>query len=174
VPPHAAVNETFELVKEGRKASASGLANAVMRKVLAQQKSGKRISSQGTLAEVFAHPEWLVQRWGEQFGYEVAQKICEYDQQVPETALRLSSTAQEEGLRSDGIELGPGRLLNSARRVVSGDVTATELFRSGSIAIQDEGSQLVAALVGDGKRILDCCAAPGGKTGAMAMRLPEA
>jgi len=174
IPSHAAVNETVELVKEGRKASAAGLANAVMRKMLARQKSGKRISSQGTLAEVFAHPEWLVQRWGEQFGYEVAQKICEYDQQVPETALRISSAEQEKELRSQGIELAPRALLKSARRVVSGDVTATELFRSGSIAIQDEGSQLVAALVGEGKRILDCCAAPGGKTGAMATRLPEA
>jgi 16S rRNA (cytosine967-C5)-methyltransferase len=64
--------------------------------------------------------------------------------------------------------------MKSARMIVSGDVTATELFRNGQIAIQDEGSQLVAALVGDGKRLLDCCAAPGGKTGALAARLPEA
>ncbi|HEV8494682.1 MAG TPA: RsmB/NOP family class I SAM-dependent RNA methyltransferase, partial [Candidatus Angelobacter sp.] len=42
------------------------------------------------------------------------------------------------------------------------------------VAIQDEGSQLVAALVGRGRRILDCCAAPGSKTAAMAIRLPEA
>src|SRR6185312_7769197 len=174
IPSHAAVNETVELVKEGRKASAAGLANAVMRKMLARQKSGKRISSYGTPAEVFAHPDWLVQKWIQRFGGDVALKICEYDQQVPETALRISSAEQEKELRSQGIELAPRALLKSARRVVSGDVTATELFRSGSIAIQDEGSQLVAALVGEGKRILDCCAAPGGKTGAMAMRLPEA
>src|SRR6185312_13356535 len=72
VPPHAAVNETVELVKEGRKASASGLANAVMRKMLARQKSGKRISSYGTPAEVFAHPDWLVQKWIQRFGGDVA------------------------------------------------------------------------------------------------------
>jgi 16S rRNA (cytosine967-C5)-methyltransferase len=57
---------------------------------------------------------------------------------------------------------------------MSGDLTATQLFRDSKIAIQDEGSQLVAALVGEGRRILDCCAAPGGKTAAMAARLPEA
>jgi 16S rRNA (cytosine967-C5)-methyltransferase len=174
IPSHAAVNETVELVKQGRKASAAGLANAVMRKMLAQQKSGKRISSQGTLAEVFAHPEWLVQRWGEQFGYEVAQKICEYDQQVPATVLRVSSASDEDALRREGIELEPGALMNNARRMLRGDVTSTESFRHGKVAIQDEGSQLVAALVGEGKKILDCCAAPGGKTGAMATRLPEA
>lgn len=174
VPAHASVNETVELVKQSKKASAAGLANAIMRKILAQQKSGRRIRSQGTLAEVFAHPEWLVQRWIQQFGPEVAEKVCEYDQQVPATVLRLDSASDEDALRRDGIELAPGTLIRSARRVVSGDVTATELFRSRRIAIQDEGSQLVAALVSNGQRILDCCAAPGGKTAAMATRLPEA
>lgn len=174
IPSHAAVNETVALVKEARKTSAAGLVNAVMRKMVNQQKSGKRIRSQGTLAEVFAHPEWLVQRWIEQFGFDVTQKICEYDQGIPETVLRLSDAGHEDALRREGVELAPGALLKNARRVISGDVTATELFRSGAIAIQDEGSQLVAALVGEGKRILDCCAAPGGKTAAMATRLPEA
>lgn len=174
VPSHAAVNETVELVKRGKKASAAGLANAVMRKILAQQKSGKRISSQGTVAEVFAHPDWLVQRWIQQFGPDVALKICEYDQQIPETVLRLSRAGDEDALRREGIELAPGALMRSARRVITGDVTRTSLFSEIKVAIQDEGSQLVAALVGSGKRILDCCAAPGGKTAALATRLPEA
>lgn len=174
IPSHAAVNETVELVKQSKKTSAAGLANAVMRKIVAHQKSGKRILSQGTLAEVFAHPEWLAQRWVAQFGFEVTQKICEYDQDIPETALRLNSPEYEESLRAEGVALAPGALMNNARRVSSGDVIATELFRRGAVAIQDEGSQLVAALVGEGKRILDCCAAPGGKTSAMATRLPEA
>lgn len=174
VPSHAAVNETVELVKAARKTSAAGLANAVMRKVLAQQKSGKPLPGKESMWARFAHPEWLVRRWIQQFGEELAAKICGYDQQVPATVLRLSSESDEDVLRSEGIDVAPGALLRSARRVLSGAVTETELFRSGRIAIQDEGSQLVAALIGRGRRILDCCAAPGGKTGAMATRLPEA
>jgi len=174
IPSHAAVNETVELVKQSKKTSAAGLANAVMRKVLAQQKSGKPIRTQRSVAEAFAHPDWLVGRWIKQFGIDVGQKICEYDQRIPETVLRLSSQEDEETLRAEGVELAPGVLMKNARQVISGDVTATELFRGGAVAIQDEGSQLVAALVGEGKRILDCCAAPGGKTSAMATRLPEA
>lgn len=173
IPPHAAVNETVELVKEAKKTSAAGLANAVMRKIMAQRKSGKPLPAKAGLAGRFAHPEWLVQRWLQQLGEAVTQKICEYDQQIPETALRLSSAGDEGALRREGVELAPGALMKNAWRVIGGDVTATELFRSGAIAIQDEGSQLVAALVGEGKRILDCCAAPGGKTAAMATRLPE-
>lgn len=174
VPAHAVVNETVELVKQSKKSSAAGLANAVMRKIQVQAKSGKRISTQGTMSEVLVHPQWLIDRWSHEFGAEIATKICEYDQQVPTTTLRLSSSQDEEQLKAEGLELAPGVLLKTTRRVVAGDVTGTTLFRSGGVAIQDEGSQLVAALIGNGRRILDCCAAPGGKTGAMAIRLPEA
>jgi 16S rRNA (cytosine967-C5)-methyltransferase len=108
------------------------------------------------------------------FGDNVAQKICEFDQRVPSTVLRLSSAEEESALTAQGIQLAPGALMATARVVTAGDVTATHLFHDGKMAIQDEGSQLVAALVGQGRRILDCCAAPGGKTAAMATRLPEA
>ena len=73
-----------------------------------------------------------------------------------------------------GIETAPGRLLSSARIVVSGDITRTQAYEQGRIAIQDEASQLVALLVGRGESILDCCAAPGGKTALLARRNPKA
>ena len=111
---------------------------------------------------------------GENFGDDRAKSICDYDQRVPATSVRLGHAADESLLAAEGVQLAPGALLASARTVVSGDVTQTQLFRAGNIAIQDEGSQLVAALVGEGKHILDCCAAPGGKTSALATRLPEA
>ena len=63
--------------------------------------------------------------------------------------------------------------MNAARRVIAGDVTATATYRDNCVAIQDEASQLVAALIGSGVRILDCCAAPGGKTWAIADRNPQ-
>jgi 16S rRNA (cytosine967-C5)-methyltransferase len=72
--------------------------------------------------------------------------------------------------------LAPGRLLRSARVVLSGDVTHTPAYLEHRLAIQiqDEGSQLVGALVGKGSRILDCCAAPGNKTAALAEANPRA
>jgi 16S rRNA (cytosine967-C5)-methyltransferase len=173
VAPHAAVNETVELVKQARKLSAAGLANAVMRKLLALQNSGKQLALPRP-PEIFAHPEWLTERWSRQFGAETVARICKYDQQAPETSLRLANSAEEEELREAGIEVAPGILMRSARQLVKGDLTQLAAYREGRIAIQDEGSQLVAALVGNGRRILDCCAAPGGKTGALASRLPRA
>ncbi|HEU4413154.1 MAG TPA: methyltransferase domain-containing protein, partial [Candidatus Angelobacter sp.] len=121
-----------------------------------------------------AHPKWLVQRWFSRLGADVTRTICDYDQRVPATSVRLGSVADEGLLAAEGVQLASGALLANSRTVVSGDVVQTQLFRSGRISIQDEGSQLVAALVGEGKHILDCCAAPGGKTAAMATRLPEA
>jgi len=176
VPAHAAVNETVELVKQARKASAAGLVNAVMRKVksAAFDPHASNLTGVEYLSSALAHPRWLAERWGALFGDDVAQKICEYDQRIPATTLRLSGPDDETLLSEQGVELAPGTLLKSARVVVGGDITQTELFRNGKVAIQDEGSQLVAALVGAGKRILDCCAAPGGKTGALATRMPEA
>ncbi|HKV95194.1 MAG TPA: 16S rRNA (cytosine(967)-C(5))-methyltransferase RsmB [Candidatus Angelobacter sp.] len=174
IPSHAVVNETVELVKQSRKTSAAGLANAVMRKIkrgtASDSSDAKDVNG---LAGSLAHPKWLVERWVKNFGADTAKLICEYDQRIPRIALRLSAEQDEEVLKQEGIQLEPGTLMRRAR-IVNGDITTTELFHSGRIAIQDEGSQLVAALVGEGKRVLDCCAAPGGKTGALATRLPGA
>jgi 16S rRNA (cytosine967-C5)-methyltransferase len=174
IPAHAIVNESVELVKKARKRSAAGLVNAVMRKLQHNRRNLLPKSKANSLAHDCAHPEWLVERWVQQFGREKAEKICEYDQRVPETVIRLGAESDEEELRAEGIRLAPGKLMKAARVVTGGDVTGSKLFRSGRIAIQDEGSQLVAALVGKGKRILDCCAAPGLKTGALATAVPEA
>jgi 16S rRNA (cytosine967-C5)-methyltransferase len=73
-----------------------------------------------------------------------------------------------------GIALEPGTLLSAARKVTNGDVIATAALRDGRVRIQDEGSQLVAEIAGRGSAILDCCAAPGGKTLILAERNPEA
>jgi 16S rRNA (cytosine967-C5)-methyltransferase len=176
VPTHAAVNETVELVKQAKKVSAAGLVNAVMRKVKSAAYDPHTFKSTELeyLSSGLAHPKWLAERWLALFGNDVAQKICEYNQRIPPTVLRLSSSDDEALLADEGIQFASGALMATARIVTSGEVSATQSFREGRIAIQDEGSQLVAALVGQGQRILDCCAAPGGKTAAMATRLPEA
>jgi len=175
VPSHAAVNETVELVKQARKTSAAGLVNAVMRKMKRGfEPETAAAADVDYLASSLAHPKWLAGKWVERLGWDRARAICEYDQRVPQTALRVASAADEQALAQEGVRLERGALLASARIVTVGDVASTEALRRGSVAIQDEGSQLVAALVGPGKKILDCCAAPGGKTASLATRLPEA
>jgi len=180
VPGRAAIYDSVELVKQARKRSATSFTNAVLRK-LAKAGPHARVASgiedSKTISELAvqsAQPEWLVERWVHQFGFEHSVQICRYDQRIPETAIRITDRADEEELKADKVELAPGHLLSSARRVLAGDVRGASAFRHGRIAIQDEASQLVALLLGRGSRILDCCAAPGGKTRVLAEQNPLA
>jgi len=153
-------------------------ANAVLRKFagVARDDAPSITAAKASteLAESSAHPLWLVERWIQEFGFEAARKICTYDQRVPDTAITITNAAIADELKNHKIQLSPGNLLTSAYRVVAGDVTSTPPFRDGRVVIQDEASQLVSLLVGQGSRILDCCAAPGGKTRTLAERNPNA
>ncbi len=186
IPARAAIHESVELVKRARKRSAAPFVNAVARKIASGSHSfaisahqqgtqgGASFKTAAELAAEYSHPAWLVQRWTEAYGMQIAQRICSYDQHRPHTAIRLRDAAAEQELREAGIELAPGELLASARRVLAGNIAGTHAIREGKVAIQDEASQLVALLVGAGQRILDCCAAPGGKTSILGQENPGA
>ncbi|MGA7931666.1 MAG: 16S rRNA (cytosine(967)-C(5))-methyltransferase RsmB [Candidatus Sulfotelmatobacter sp.] len=181
IPARAAINESVELVKRARKRSAAPFVNAVLRKLAGgvspvNNSLEHEISaaSAETLAASSAHPFWLVERWIRAYGIDSAFRICQHNQSVPVTAIRLRHPEAEEPLRAQGIELASGVLLASARRVQHGVIARTAALPAGPWVIQDEASQLVAALVGHGSRVLDCCAAPGGKTLAVADHNPNA
>jgi 16S rRNA (cytosine967-C5)-methyltransferase len=182
IPQRAALHESVELVKRARKRSAAPFVNAVLRKLSATPRANNTVDesiSPEAMARALAHPQWLVERWARAYGPSAARLICQHNQSIPVTAIRLRTPAAEQQLIQEGITLTAGALLASARRVQSGDVTKTQAFRTGQIVIQDEASQLVAALVapdilGAKSRILDCCAAPGGKTLAIADHNPAA
>lgn len=177
IPAHAAIGESVALAKHAGHKFASGMVNAVLRKIAAQPKPQPLPAANlnpKELAEATAHPIWLVERWATHYGIEAARAICQHGQQQPELALRLDTPGLETELVVEGIRLEPGAILTAARRVISGDITATQAFCSGRLRIQEEGSQLIAELAGHGTNILDCCAAPGGKTLILAERNPQA
>jgi 16S rRNA (cytosine967-C5)-methyltransferase len=166
IPAHAAINESVSLARLSGHQFASGMVNAVLRMVSSEPKTEP--------PAIGTHPAWLVERWIRIYGAETTQAICEHGQQQPELTVRLNSPDTEAELAEQGIQLAPGAILTAARRVLTGDITQTEAFQTGKIRIQDEGSQLIAELAGIGKNILDCCAAPGGKTLILAERNPDA
>lgn len=177
IPARAATHESVELVKRARKRSAAPFANAVLRKLAAGATTGHQgfqdaicHASAATLAASSAHPEWLISRWIQDYGLDAARLICQYNQSVPVASIRLRRPGAEGQLHDENIELTPGALLVNARRVQHGEITRTAAYRANSFVIQDEASQLVAALVSGGSEILDCCAAPGGKTLALTDR----
>jgi 16S rRNA (cytosine967-C5)-methyltransferase len=96
----------------------------------------------------------MVERWAGFYGLEAACAICRYGQTQPMLAVRIESPAVEAELAEAGIHLEAGALLTAARTVVSSDVTATPAFLEGRVRLQDEGSQLVAEIAGQGSSIL--------------------
>ena len=151
IPAHAAIFESVELVKQSGEQYAAGLVNAVLRKLV----QSRKLQDSDAIA---AHPSWMVERWVAAYGRETADAVCRYDQLPPPTTIRH---------QAEGLQLEEAAFVVSARRVISGEVKA-------GVRIQDEGSQLIAELAGRGKEILDCCAAPGGKTAILAERNPGA
>jgi 16S rRNA (cytosine967-C5)-methyltransferase len=156
IPAHAALAESVELSKVSGHSFASGLVNAVLRRVAENHSSV-------VLEPASAHPPWMIKRWTRQFGAAAVASIAAYDQQAPPAAVRLHAVSD-----TDAESLPAGAFLVRARRLSpSGDSPQ-------DARIQDEGSQLVAELAGRGSRILDCCAAPGGKTAILAENNPQA
>jgi 16S rRNA (cytosine967-C5)-methyltransferase len=150
IPAHAAIGESVELTKVSGHTSASGMVNAVLRRV-AEAAPEIRMDARA------AHPAWMLERWTKHFGCDAVAAIADYDQREPEMAVRCADRTAA---------VSPGAFLRRACRV-TGAVPE-------SARIQDEGSQLVAEIAGRGSRILDCCAAPGGKTAILAENNPRA
>ncbi|HEX5235325.1 MAG TPA: transcription antitermination factor NusB [Silvibacterium sp.] len=169
IPAHAAIGESVELAKQAGESYAAGMVNAVLRK-LARAPSGAKDEN----AAESAHPRWMVDRWVTFYGRETARAICAFNQEPAGMCLRLVHPDAERDLADEGVELVAGEFLNAARRVVRGDVVRSETFRRGWVRIQDEGSQLIAELAGRGTKILDTCAAPGGKAAILSERNPDA
>jgi 16S rRNA (cytosine967-C5)-methyltransferase len=179
IPARAVIDESVELAKQAGHRFASGMVNAVLRKLSVSPHPELPEDSVTELALAQAHPIWMVERWVSFFGLESTRAICNHGQRQPVLTLRMEDPAVENELTQAAMTLEPGELLTAARTVLSGDVTALAAFDVGRIRLQDEGSQLVAEIAAanlnqHARKILDACAAPGGKTLILAERNPEA
>jgi 16S rRNA (cytosine967-C5)-methyltransferase len=180
IPASAAVNESVELVKKARKTSAASLVNAVLRRVAEQSKIPAEkllpadVGTAERLAILHSHSAWMVERWLARFGEARAMALLEADNRTPRLSCTLGDPAQRQrvlaALEQAGLRVEAGTLLRDAFSVSGGSASRTAEFRAGRISIQDEASQTIAMLAGvcAGNRVLDLCAAPGGKTQSLA------
>jgi 16S rRNA (cytosine967-C5)-methyltransferase len=167
VPAHAAVAESVELAKPS---PGSKLVNAVLRKV---QREGVKLPSDDTpkgAAIVHSHPEWLTLLWWDWLGAGEARALLAADNEPAELALRINPLA--------GVEVDLDGRREDDAIVVDGpmDVLAHPLYAAGAITPMSRASQRVARAVDPqpGERILDLCAAPGGKTTHLAALMGDA
>lgn len=180
IPPSAAVNEAVDLAKKHcRNPKAAGMVNGILRAMLREEKlpEPNECDKDKYLSLKYSHPVWLVEEFSASLGWEGAEALLAEDNRQPPTTaqvnpLRRGTAELAEALRADAVEVElhpwmPGCLLLRG----TGDLERLPAFRSGGFYIQDTAARLavMAAGVMPGSRVLDCCAAPGGKSFAAAI-----
>ena len=177
VPERAAVHEAVEIAKRKGHQGIASLVNGVLRNVLRQPEIWDDLPRHpaAALALQESHPEWLVKRWLRQYGDEETKLICQSNNLPPRPSVRVNTlkiTREEllEELKKTNQEAVASPLSPYGIMPGGGNAATTRWFREGYYTIQDESSMLVAPAlaVKPGQRLLDACAAPGGKTTHMA------
>ncbi len=184
VPDFAAVDTAVGLVKESGAGRAAGFANGVLRRIAREREAllppRPSPGDVPALSLFRSHPSWWTRRLVDRLGWDRADRLLAANNEPAATVLAPwplagSGAALAAALAADGVEVEPCRFVPAGLRVVAGVPQRAEAFRDGACWIQDEASQLATALFGGavGPRVLDACAAPGGKTLGLAARTPS-
>jgi 16S rRNA (cytosine967-C5)-methyltransferase len=183
VPASACVNDAVNLVRAAGKRSAAALVNALLRRASRERRAPPlparaahpRDAALDYLSVTLSHPRWLAARWLDRHGFDAAEAWCRFNNAPAPLTLRvnrLRGTRDEvaEQLRAVGVDTRPTRFAPDGLVVELGNPLRSPLADAGLFTVQDEASQLVAIAVGAaaGERVLDACAAPGGKATALA------
>jgi 16S rRNA (cytosine967-C5)-methyltransferase len=180
IPDRAAIHEAVEIAKRHGHKGISGFVNGVLRTI---QREG--LPSVETITDPIerlaletSHPEWMVKRWVLQFGFEKTKAMCEINLTAPLQTARVNLTriSRDECVRlleEEGFQIEKSALIPEAIRSLKGNLAASQVFKNGLLTIQDESSMLDAYAMGitGSEKVLDACAAPGGKSTHIAEKL---
>ncbi|MGR6760768.1 16S rRNA (cytosine(967)-C(5))-methyltransferase RsmB [Paenibacillus sp. T2-29] len=179
VPDHAVVSEAVTIAKRRGHQGISGMVNGVLRSMLREPDKLRipdDLSAEERISLEHSHPQWLVKRWIKQYGADTAEAICKANNEPPAVSVRVNTTMTSRDQLLDemvakGIDAVPSPVSPYGIVVRSGgNMALTSWYTDGLLSVQDESSMLVAEAVAPepGMTVLDCCAAPGGKTAHMA------
>ena len=182
IPERAAVNEAVEQAKRWGRPRAAGMANAVLRKCVASKSTLPWLPQNDPLRRMtvqYSHPRWLVERLVSLVGAEEAEEFLRLDNRPVATCIQtnpLKTTPEElaQELRDAGVSVQPHPWLAGCFEITgTGDLERLPAFAEGRCTVQDAAARLaaMAAAPAPGDRVLDVCAAPGGKSFAMAMEM---
>ena len=176
IPASAAVNESVSLVRAARLSSATSFVNAVLRRAIREAEYDPVADVSDVLERIAiqtSHPVWLIDRWATAFGVDEAESFANANNMMPPTAFRVvAKRGNQSEILSKLNTAESSDIVDGAWRISGTTSLLRELSAAGQIYLQDEASQLVAheLEVERGERVLDLCAAPGGKTTLIADR----
>ena len=184
IPHRAAVNEAVEMVKRRGRPKAAGMVNAVLRKFVANWLDMPALPQTSTAAYLsvrYSHPQWLVQRLLDRLGEEETEQFLRCDNEVVPTSiqtnrLKITDGELERELHMADVAVEPHPWLNGCFQITgTGDLEHLTAFKQGHFLVQDAAARLVAIAAAPqcGDRVLDVCAAPGGKSFAMAIDMED-
>ena len=184
VPDRAAVSEAVELAKRSGRGQAAGLVNAVLRKLSQNKNALPSIPDRDEvkfLSIRYSHPKWLVKRLLELLGRGETEAFLAADNTAAPLTVQVNplKTTQEKltaELEALGVRVTPHVWVPGCLELSgTGDLTALEPFRVGHFLVQDGAAALAAraAAVTPGQRVLDVCAAPGGKSFGAAFAMED-
>lgn len=177
VPVSAAVNESVKLSKKNSLQFASGLINAVLRKV---SNNGVCFPDEKNISEYFSIKyscnKWLVEKWLKEYGRKDTEKFLESSLGANDIYIRVNTLKTDTDslittLENEGIKAEKTYLDNALKISFGGNsIESIDAFRNGLFHVQDLACQLAvkALSVEEGDRVFDLCSAPGGKTFTMA------
>jgi len=178
-PDYAVINSYVEISKLYDKNS-SNFVNAVLRNFLRKKDEIKFPNIEENPCEAisikFSHPAWLVERWIKTYGIEETIKICEFNNKIPAISIRINTLKISKSevmdlFRENNIQFKESLVSDECLRLENqGNIKNIAGYKEGFWAVQGESSALVAKILNPlkGERILDLCAAPGGKTAHIA------
>jgi 16S rRNA (cytosine967-C5)-methyltransferase len=183
IPDYAAVNEATEFVKRISTQKHADVVNGLLRTIIRTKEEliypTREIDEVKYLGIMQSHPNWMVKRWIQRFGFDEAEMLAESNNKRPILTIRINTlkTSKEEFLKRLAEKNIVYRFCKYAENFVTlrlmSKIYLDEDFKNGSYAIQDESAGIVSLLLNPRPDdvILDMCAAPGGKSTHMAQLL---
>ena len=186
IPAYAAINESVKLAKKFGNERDGRLVNAVLRNFeRGRSELQKKIESfpdEKRISIKYSHPEWLIKRWIERFGKTDTEKLCSYNNRVPRLSVRLNNLLKEHPkirhlMKKEPDKITKSTFLENYYTFEKGyDNSVWEAFDEGEFTIQDVSAGFPVRLLAPeaGETVIDLCAAPGGKTGAIVESMGDA